>query len=154
MAIPFNENWRLMARRAIIMPPDSGIDAVEGARLRSLRPTMRPVRLPSYQAVRAVIAASLLRGEANLDGTARALGVSSRTLQRHLGDLGTTHSKILAEVRVKIACRLLQNSSKRLSDIAKFVGYTNASSFSRNFTRLMKIQPVMFRRQQLSRKQR
>jgi AraC-like DNA-binding protein len=115
---------------------------------------MRPVRLPSYQAVRTVIAASLLRGDATLDGTARALGVSSRTLQRHLGDLGTTHSKILAEVRVKIACRLLQNSSKRLSDIAKFVGYTNASSFSRNFARLMKIQPVMFRRQRLSRKQR
>jgi AraC-like DNA-binding protein len=35
-----------------------------------------------------------------------------------------------------------------LSDIAKVLGYSNASSFSRSFARLMKIQPVVYRRQQ------
>jgi AraC-like DNA-binding protein len=56
---------------------------------------------------------------------------------------------MLAEVRLNIACRLLVDSSKPLSDIAKFLGYSNASSFSRIFVRLMKVQPVVYRQQQL-----
>lgn len=111
---------------------------------------MRAVRLPSAQAVRAAIVASLRHGDATLDSTAQALKISSRTLQRHLGRLGTSHSEMLAEVRLDIACRLLGDSSKRLSEIAKFVGYSNASSFSRTFVRLMKIQPIAYRQQQLS----
>ncbi|WP_083219073.1 helix-turn-helix domain-containing protein [Bradyrhizobium icense] len=115
---------------------------------------MRVVRLPSLQAVRAAIVASLRHGDATLDSTARALKISVRTLQRHLGRMGTSHSEMLAQVRLDMACRLLVNSSERLSDIAKFLGYTNASSFSRTFVRLMKVQPVVYRRQQLSRKHR
>ncbi|WP_440639960.1 helix-turn-helix domain-containing protein [Bradyrhizobium sp. PUT101] len=99
---------------------------------------MRAVRLPSSRAVRAAIVASLRHGDASLDSTAHALKISGRTLQRHLERIGTSHSKMLAEVRLKIACRLLADSSKSLSDIAKFLGCTNASSFSRSFSRLMK----------------
>ncbi|WP_347338746.1 helix-turn-helix domain-containing protein [Bradyrhizobium zhanjiangense] len=113
---------------------------------------MRAVRLPSFQAVRAAIVASLRHGDATLDSTARSLKISSRTLQRHLGRMGTSHSEILAEVRLNIACHLLVDSRKPLSDIAKFLGYSNASSFSRTFVRLMKIQPVIYRQQQLVRK--
>lgn len=108
--------------------------------------------MPSSEAVRAVIVASLRHGDATLDNTARALQISSRTLQRHLGRMGTSHSEMLAEVRMSIACRLLAHSSSQLSDIAKFLGYTNASSFSRIFVRLMKIQPISYRQQQLARK--
>ena len=111
---------------------------------------MRPVRLPSFQEVRAAIAASLQRGDATLAGTAQALRISSRTLQRHLGDLGTTHRKVLAEVRLSTACRLLMEPESRLADIAKLVGYSNPSSFSRSFVRLMKIQPVIYRHRQLA----
>jgi AraC-like DNA-binding protein len=113
---------------------------------------MRAIRLPSAQTIRAAIVASLRHGDATLDSTARALEISGRTLQRHLGRMGTSHSEMLAEVRLKIACRLLADSSNRLSDIARFLGYTNASSFSRAFARLMKIQPVVYRRQQRARK--
>nr|WP_235999700.1 helix-turn-helix domain-containing protein [Bradyrhizobium uaiense] len=49
-----------------------------------------------------------------------------------------------------MACRLLVDSSKPLSDIAKLLGYSSASSFSRTFARLMKAQPVVYRRQQLA----
>lgn len=61
---------------------------------------------------------------------------------------------MLAEVRLDMACRLLVDSSKRLSVIARFLGYSNASSFSRTFVRLMKVQPIVYRRQQLARKYR
>jgi transcriptional regulator GlxA family with amidase domain len=66
--------------------------------------------------------------------------------------MGTSHSEMLAEIRLDMACHLLGDSSKHLSDIAKSLGYSNASSFSRTFVRLMKVQPVVYRRQQLSRR--
>ena len=59
---------------------------------------------------------------------------------------------MLAEARLNIACRLLASSNKRLSDISQFLGYTNASSFSRSFVRLMKVKPVIYRQQQRARK--
>lgn len=142
-----------MARSASEMPIASKVGfLLREHGLNASHEPMRAVRLPSSRAVRAVMVASLRHGDATLDSTARALKISSRTLQRHLGRLGTSHSEMLTEVRLNIACRLLADSSKRLSDIAKFLGYTNASSFSRSFARLMKIQPVVYRRQQLARK--
>ena len=57
---------------------------------------------------------------------------------------------MLADVRLDIACRLLMDSTQRLSDISKFLGYANASSFSRTFVRLMKVQPLVYRRQKLA----
>jgi len=110
---------------------------------------MRAVRLPSLQAVHSAIDTSLRQGDATLNSTARALLLSGRTLQRHLGRMGTSYSEMLADVRLKMACRLLAKSGKSLSDIAKMLGYTNASSFSRSFSRLMKIQPVVYRRRYL-----
>ncbi|WP_347710914.1 AraC family transcriptional regulator [Bradyrhizobium sp. CB1650] len=115
---------------------------------------MRAVRSPPVDVVRATIAASLRHGDATLDRTARALKISVRTLQRHLGRMGTSHSEMLAEVRLEMACRLLAESSKRLSDIARFLGYSNPSSFSRTFVRLMRVRPVAYRRQQLARQHR
>lgn len=111
---------------------------------------MRAVPLPSFKDIRATIIVLLRHGDTTLDSTAGALKISSRTLQRHLGRMGTSHSEMLDEVRLKVARRLLADSSKRLSDIANILGYANASSFSRAFVRLMNIQPVLYRRQYLT----
>ncbi|WP_246667925.1 MULTISPECIES: AraC family transcriptional regulator [Bradyrhizobium] len=64
--------------------------------------------------------------------------------------MGTSYRAMLAEVRLNMACQLLADSGKPLSDVAKFLGYSSASSFSRTFARLMKVQPVVYRRQQLA----
>jgi AraC-like DNA-binding protein len=114
---------------------------------------MRAVCFPSPEAIRAAIDASVRQGDVTIGRTASELRISVRTLQRHLGRIGTSHSEMLADVRLDLACQLLADSGKRLSDIAKFLGYSNASSFSRAFVRLMKVQPVVYRRQQLSRRQ-
>lgn len=113
---------------------------------------MRPVRRPPDREVRAVIAALLRQGDTTVDSVARALKISSRTLQRHLGRMGTSHTEMLVEARLALACRLLVEPTNRLADIAKSIGYSNASSFSRTFVRLMKIQPIIYRHQQLARK--
>jgi AraC-like DNA-binding protein len=104
--------------------------------------------MPSRDAVRAAIAASLRHGGASLQRTANQLGVSARSLQRHLAEMGTSYSEMVAEVRLDAACHLLVASNARISDIALRLGYAGPSSFSRTFMRLMKIQPVIYRRQQ------
>jgi AraC-like DNA-binding protein len=113
---------------------------------------MKPV--PSRYSVRAAIAASLCDGNASLQRTARQLGVSSRSLQRHLAETGTSYSEMVTEVRLDMACHLLAESNERMSDIALRLGYAGPSSFSRAFMRLMKIQPVIYRRRHMARRSR
>jgi len=109
---------------------------------------MKPVPLPSRYAVRSAIAGSLRHGDASIQSTALRLGVSVRSLQRHLAEMDTSYSEIVAEVRLDTACHLLVESNERIADIALRLGYAGPSSFSRIFMRLMKIQPVIYRRQQ------
>jgi AraC-like DNA-binding protein len=108
---------------------------------------MKPIQIPSRYSVRAAIAASLCHGDAALQHTALKLGVSPRSLQRHLAGMGTSYSDMVAEVRLDTACYLLLESNERISDIALRLGYAGTSSFSRVFMRLTKMQPVIYRRQ-------
>jgi AraC-like DNA-binding protein len=87
-------------------------------------------------------------GGAKLQRTARQLGVSGRSLQRRLADMGTSYSELVAEVRLDTACQLLAESDERVCDIAARLGFSSASSFNRAFMRLMKIRPGAYRRQQ------
>lgn len=108
---------------------------------------MKPVHAPSLYSVRAAIAASLHYGDTALQRTAFQLGISSRSLQRHLAELGTSYSDLVTEVRLDTACHLLLQSNERISVIALRLGYAGTSSFSRAFTHLTKMPPVIYRRQ-------
>ena len=108
---------------------------------------MKPIQTPSRYSVRAAIAASLCHGDAALLHTALQLGLSPRSLQRHLAGMGTSYSDMVAEVRLDTACYLLLESNERISDIALRLGYAGTSSFSRVFMRLTRMQPVIYRRQ-------
>jgi AraC-like DNA-binding protein len=112
---------------------------------------MKRVCTPSRYAVRAAIAASLRQGGPTLPRAARQLGISTRSLQRRIADMGTSYSELVAEVRIDTACHLLAESDERVADIAARLGFAGASSFSRAFMRLMKIQPVVYRRQEFAR---
>ena len=61
--------------------------------------------------------------------------------------MGTSYSEIVAETRLEIACRLLAETNEHISRIALSLGYAGASSFSRTFMRMMKVQPGTYRRQ-------
>ncbi|MGO4173060.1 helix-turn-helix domain-containing protein [Bosea sp. TAF32] len=108
---------------------------------------MKLGHIPSEHAVREAVAASLQSG-ASLRHIASRLGVSARSLQRHLAAQATSHSEIVAEVRLATACRLLTETNETISRIALLLGYTGPTSFSRSFRRLMKTQPARYRRQQ------
>ncbi|WP_244438227.1 helix-turn-helix domain-containing protein [Afipia birgiae] len=107
---------------------------------------MKPVQAPSLYSVRAAIAASLHYGDAALQRAALQLGMSPRSLQRHLAWMGASYSDMVAEVRLDTACHLLLESNKRISEIALRLGYAGTSSFSRAFMRLTKMPPVIYRR--------
>jgi transcriptional regulator GlxA family with amidase domain len=113
---------------------------------------MKRVLTPSRYAVRAAIAASVRRGGAMLPQTACRLGISARSLQRRLAEMGTSHAELVEEVRLDTACHLLAESDEHIANIAARLGFAGASSFSRSFVRLMKVQPVVYRRQHSARK--
>ena len=75
------------------------------------------------------------------------LAMSQRTLSRHLQDEGTTLSRIVEQVRIEHAERLLLGSRKPVQEVARQVGFTDASSFSRAFRRATGLTPMALREQ-------
>lgn len=72
-------------------------------------------------------------------------GMSVRTLIRHLKKEDTSYQALLDEVRQELACWLLQNSEKRVEEIAELLGFVDTSNFSRVFRRWFGRTPSEFR---------
>lgn len=87
------------------------------------------------EAVQRVIAAALPGGDLELGASARALGLSPRTLQRRLRDEGTSHRQILDRVRHERALRLLRRDELTVDQIADHLGFSEPSAFHRAFRR-------------------
>ena len=85
--------------------------------------------------VRATLVELLPAGAGTTQGVARHLGISTRTLQRRLGDEGVTFQQVLADVREGLARHYLTQSSLSLTEIAFLLGYDDPNSFHRAFNR-------------------
>ena len=59
--------------------------------------------------------------------------MSNRTLQRRLGDEGTTYQRLLNEVRKDSARRLLVETELDAGEIAFLLGFAELNSFTRAF---------------------
>jgi AraC-like DNA-binding protein len=64
---------------------------------------------------------------------ARSLGMSARTMQRRLGELGTTYQEVLDDVRRRSARRLLASTDLGTGEIAFLLGFEEVNSFMRAF---------------------
>jgi AraC-like DNA-binding protein len=64
---------------------------------------------------------------------AEKLGISSRTLQRKLGEEGTHYKDVLNELRLELALYFLRNTDLSLENIAYELGYRESRSFYRSF---------------------
>ncbi len=82
-----------------------------------------------------LIATQLPTGTLACDLVARELGMSERTLARRLSRSGTSFSRILDEVRRKLALRYLAEPGARPSQIAYLLGYSEQSAFNHAFQR-------------------
>jgi AraC-like DNA-binding protein len=76
---------------------------------------------------------------------ARALGVSVRSLRRHLDEEGTTYRELTQSRLHALACILLRNPQKNLQSIAYELGFSDATAFHRAFKRWAKVTPAEFR---------
>jgi AraC-like DNA-binding protein len=104
--------------------------------LRNLSPEIR--RLQTH------LAAQLARP--NIEEAAAELGISSRSLQRLLGAVGTSFRRQVEHARVRAAEALLLDGQTKLEAIAREVGYSTLSHFSVAFRRATGETPSDFRR--------
>lgn len=89
--------------------------------------------------------------DGNLEGipvakAAKQLGLSERTLQRRLGETGTSYQDELGDARIRAAKRLLLESDTPLTSIALEVGCASLQHFSALFRRREQESPSAFRK--------
>ncbi len=94
---------------------------------------------------RAVVPEVLTAGERGLPGVARRLGMSARTLQRRLGEQGTSYATIVDQVRHELARREVSLGRRSFAEIAFLLGFSQASTFDRAFRRWTGSTPSAYR---------
>ncbi|PZQ79070.1 MAG: hypothetical protein DI549_21205 [Ancylobacter novellus] len=95
--------------------------------------------------VRHILRPRLMSGEADRYAVARELGLSPRTLARHLARTGTSFETIKDEVRFAIACELLARTRLPIGRIAEALAYSGNSTFDHAFTRWAGMAPSQWR---------
>ena len=87
--------------------------------------------------------------EVSEDLVAIPFNVSPRHLRRKLSEACTTYEKLLDEVRMELAIKLIQEHRLNLGRIAFELGFLDPSSFTRAFRRWTGMSPTAFREQSL-----
>ena len=80
-----------------------------------------------------------------LEHVASQIGLSSRSLRRHLQSSGTTYQSILNDARKALSIKLLRETKEPVSAIAYEVGFENPSHFGRAFKKWTGQSPSQFR---------
>jgi AraC-like DNA-binding protein len=87
----------------------------------------------------------LTSGEPSEIDLARAMGLSSRTLQRKLAERDMTYRSVLEAVRYDLAMRYLDDPNKTVTDITFLLGFSEQSAFTRAFKRWSGSAPTAYR---------
>jgi AraC-like DNA-binding protein len=85
--------------------------------------------------VREVLTQRLAHGEPSQEDIAEILNMSARTLQRKLGECGTTYKEILDDTRHALALAYLSAPRHSVSDVTYLLGFSAGSCFTRAFRR-------------------
>jgi AraC-like DNA-binding protein len=104
-----------------------------------------PPRDSLIDQVRNLIAEEFRGGEASLERIADRLGLTPRTLQRKLQELGTSYNDVLDQLRRQLAVRYLREPRMAICEVAYLLGFSEASSFHRAFKRWTGLTPKDFR---------
>jgi AraC-like DNA-binding protein len=90
-------------------------------------------RASTRERVRSALLELIPAGRTSLADAAQKLASSTRTLQRRLGEEGTSFQDILDATRKDLALHYLQRTSYSASEIAFLLGFSEPSSFFRAF---------------------
>ena len=98
--------------------------------------------------VREIVVTGLLDGGApDIREVASMVSTSARTLQRRLRGAGLTYAGLVQQARCEAASRMLLESDRSVSDVARTLGYSDPAHFTRAFHRWTGLTPRQFRRQ-------
>jgi AraC-like DNA-binding protein len=86
-------------------------------------------------------------GEPRMRPLARELHMSVRTLQRRLGEEGTSFATLVDDVRHELARALVRRADVSLADVAARMGFADFATFSRAFKRWTGLAPGAYRTQ-------
>jgi AraC-like DNA-binding protein len=95
--------------------------------------------------VNAALQPILASGNCTLEGIARSMHVSTRTLQRSLAAENATFQGVLDQVRRERAMELMAQSEMPLARVAKETGFADARAFNRAFQRWTGQPPSTYR---------
>ena len=98
--------------------------------------------------VRGLIRHAIGDGCCTLGYVATRLAISPRTLQRRLAAQGVTFKDLVIELRMELACQLLEATNIPMGQLAQRLGYTEASAFTRAFRQHTGKPPRLWRKEQ------
>jgi AraC-like DNA-binding protein len=87
----------------------------------------------------------LSSGEISVDGMAKQLHMSRRTLQRKLSEAETTYEKLVDDTRRDLALRYMDEGAKSVSEVTFLLGFSGQSAFTRAFKRWTGASPTAYR---------
>ncbi|MGF6638241.1 AraC-like DNA-binding protein [Paraburkholderia sp. MM5496-R1] len=101
--------------------------------------------VPLSDEVRKLVFLFLPSGRSSNDTIARQLGMSRRTMHRHLVKEGVSYLSILDAVRGELVLRYLERRERPLSEISGLLGFSEPSAFTRWFRMKFGCSPTEFR---------
>ena len=136
--------------RDLLMAPLLTADGTLAKMLADHRPALGPKAAndPLVARTQAVIDELLAKAEGTLgvDEVATQLEMSSRTLQRRLGESGSSCSELIDDARRRLAEKLLANEGVLLANVAYTLDFQDPTAFYRAFRRWTGKSPRAFQR--------
>jgi AraC-like DNA-binding protein len=115
---------------------------------RVLQDTLPKSRVTSEfaQRVQELIASEIPDGNPTLESIASKIGVHAKTVCRRLKSEGTSHQRLLDQMRFELADRQLRRSDVSIGEVARRLGYADTSAFNKAFKRWTGVPPQEYRR--------
>jgi AraC-like DNA-binding protein len=87
------------------------------------------------------------KGRWDMEATARALGMSARSLRRRLREEGVSYNDVVERALATLSTRLLVDERRTIQDVAYAMRFSDPSAFSRAFKRWTGSTPNQYRMQ-------
>jgi AraC-like DNA-binding protein len=140
------EQGALVLDRALLDRPVLGADPARRAELETFVRAYWAVHEPStaHMVVR-ILRPLVLTGTATLDAVSERLDLHPRALHRRLAQDGTSFREILDQVRFNAARQLLIGTDVSITQLALWLGYSEAAAFAHAFRRWAGVSAVEWR---------
>jgi AraC-like DNA-binding protein len=89
---------------------------------------------------------SVFSGTHSLESTAKRINMTPEGLSRELKELGCSFRELLVEARLEMASQFLTDAKMSIAHIARILGYSEISAFTRFFTTARGVAPAEYRR--------